>query len=94
MIDPDKTDIAELFSRDPLGFTKENGEVRAIVTKLRTMRGQFNLGAMKAGNLKPKAPTKAAKAVAGVQLKGVSLNLQALLNKGASPQPKEEPKDE
>lgn len=71
------TDIQNLFSSDPLGFTKEAGEVRRIVERLRESRGQYSLGAQKAGSMK--APTgKAAKAAAGLNLK---LNLSSLLKK-------------
>ena len=71
------TDIHELFSRDPLTFTKEGGEIRAIVERFRAARGQFNLGSMKAGSTK-KPTTAKQKAVASL---GLSLNLQALLEK-------------
>lgn len=73
------TDIQELFSRDPLHFTKEAGEVKQIVAKLRESRGQFALGAQKAGVMKaPKSAT--GKAVASLVGSGLSLGLQALLN--------------
>lgn len=72
------TDIAELFSRDPLTYTKEGGEVRAIVEHMRKSRHQFNLGSMNAG--RTKAPTSAkGKAVASLAASGLSLNLKALL---------------
>lgn len=74
------TDIAELFSRDPLTFNKETKEeVRAIVTKLRESRSQYNLGSMKAGSMKAPA-TKTAKAAASIG-GGLKLDLSKLLNK-------------
>lgn len=72
------TDIAELFSRDPLTYTKEGGEVAAIVKKMRESRGQFNLGSQKAGVTKAPKTAKG-KAVASLASTGLSLNLQALL---------------
>lgn len=72
------TDINELFARDPLTFTKEGGEIRTIVEKLRESRAQFKLGAQKAGSMKaPK--TASGKAAASLASSGLSLNLQALL---------------
>lgn len=72
------TDIAELMQRDPLSFTKDDPEFRAVVEKLRVSRGQFSLGSMKAGVVK--APKSAnAKAVASLSGSGLSLNLQSLL---------------
>lgn len=71
------TDIAELMSRNPLEYSKDRSEVKAIVAKLREMRGQFNLGAIK--STKPAAKprtTKASAALAGTNLK---LNLSSLL---------------
>jgi hypothetical protein len=47
------TDLADLFSRDPLSFTKEGGEVRLIIEAMRAKRAQFNLGNIKAGSTKP-----------------------------------------
>jgi hypothetical protein len=82
------TDIAELMGSDPLGFTKEAGEVKELVEKLRGSRSQFNLNGMKAAAPK-KAVSAKAKAVAGLNLSGgLSLNLESLLNRGASPQKK------
>lgn len=75
------SDLTELFSRDPLSFTKEGEEVKKIVTRLREARGQFDLGSQKAGNLKAPKSAKG-KAVASLAGSGLSLNLQALLNKG------------
>lgn len=51
---PPQTDIAELFSRDPLSHSKQ--DVNAIIAKFREMRGQYNLGAAMAGSTKPKSP--------------------------------------
>lgn len=82
------TDLAELFARDPLTFTKEGGEVAAIVARLRESRGQFALGNQKAGSMKPAKPSKTAAKLTGVKL---NINLESLLNKGALPQKKEEP---
>lgn len=47
------TDLAELFSRDPLTYTKEGGELRSIIAAFRERRAQFNTGNMKAGSTKP-----------------------------------------
>lgn len=47
------TDIAELFQRDPLSYTKEGGELRAIIAEMRSKRHQFNAGNVKAGSTKP-----------------------------------------
>lgn len=47
------TDINELFQRDPLTYSKSEGEVKAIVEYFRSRRAQFNLGNLKAGNTKP-----------------------------------------
>ncbi len=66
------TDLAELFARDPLSLTKE--DVSSVVTEYRARRGQFTLGAMKAG--KVAKPTKKAAAVSGLDLK---LDLSAVL---------------
>lgn len=46
-------DIAELFRRDPLSYTKDGGELEAIIQRMREARGQFNLGNAKAGSTKP-----------------------------------------
>jgi hypothetical protein len=46
------SDIAELFARDPMSLTHD--EIEQIVIKLRSMRGQFNLGIKAAGSTKPK----------------------------------------
>lgn len=46
------TDIAELFSRDPLELSTQ--DIDQIIARLRTQRSQFNLGNAMAGNMKPK----------------------------------------
>lgn len=51
-LDLPQTDIAELFSRDPLGHTDK--DIDMLVTHLRSARAQFNLGNAKAGSMKPK----------------------------------------
>lgn len=70
------TDLQQLFSQDPLTYTKEGDEVAKIVAKFRESRGQFSLGAMKAG--KTTAP-KTATGKAAASLSGLSLNLQSLI---------------
>lgn len=47
------TDLAQLFSQDPLTYTKEGGELRAIIEEMRKKRHQFNAGNAKAGSTKP-----------------------------------------
>lgn len=56
------SDLAELFSRDPLTFTKEGGELRQIIEAMRAKRGQFLLGNAKAGSMKPTKVSEKAKA--------------------------------
>lgn len=57
------SDIAELFSRDPLSLTNE--DLNEIVTHFRKCRAQFNLGVTNAGSTKPKSEkAKAADALA------------------------------
>jgi hypothetical protein len=46
------TDINELFDRDPLSFTKETGEVAAIIAYLREARTKYNQGSKQAGSEK------------------------------------------
>lgn len=46
------TDLAELYARDPLQYTK--ADITEIVTSLRAQRAQYTLGNMKAGSAKPK----------------------------------------
>lgn len=45
------SDIAELFARDPLSLS--DVDLTLIITKMRESRGQFNLGNVKAGSMKP-----------------------------------------
>lgn len=66
------SDLAELFSRDPLEYTKEGGELRQIIEAMRAKRGQFNLGNAKAGKVTGKQSEKA-KAVEGLNLGGLDL---------------------
>lgn len=74
------TDLNELFSRDPLKYTKD--DISVIIAKMRESRAQFNLGNMKAGTMKAKAPaapkTAAGKAAASLNLK---LDLSSLVKK-------------
>lgn len=46
------TDLAELFSRDPLKLT--DADIRTIVEEMRKSRHAFNAGNAKAGSTKPK----------------------------------------
>jgi len=46
------TDLAELFSRDPLKLTDDN--IRSIIEEMRKSRHAFNAGNAKAGSTKPK----------------------------------------
>lgn len=46
------TDLAELFSRDPLSLTDDN--IRSIIEEMRKSRHAFNAGNAKAGSTKPK----------------------------------------
>lgn len=69
------SDLAEIFSRDPLSYTKDGGELRTIIEEMRKKRGQFLLGNAKAGSMKP-AKGKAAevaKALEGIEYKGLDL---------------------
>ena len=43
------SDMLEIFSRDPLSYTKEGGELRIIIEEMRKKRAQFNLGNISAG---------------------------------------------
>lgn len=54
------SDMLEIFSRDPLSYTKEGGELRIIIEEMRKKRAQFNLGNISAGTTKP--PTEKQKA--------------------------------
>lgn len=66
------SDLAELFARDPLSYTKSGRELEIIIEEMRKKRGQFNLGNAKAG--KVTAPTsEKAKAVAGLDIGGLDL---------------------
>ena len=71
------SDLAELFARDPLSYTKDGGELRTIVEAMRAKRGQFLLGNAKAGSMKPtKVSEKAAaaqEALKGVDIGGLDL---------------------
>ena len=70
------TDLAELFSRDPRKLTRD--DLTALITKMRESRGQFNLGNMKAGSMKPKTEKqKQAAELAGA----LKLDLSALVKK-------------
>lgn len=51
------SDIAELFSRDPLDLTDQ--DLDQIIAKLRASRAAFNSGEKGAGNMKKIAPKKA-----------------------------------
>lgn len=63
--------IAEFFSRDPLGLTKD--EVRKeIVQYFRERRAQFNLGAQQAGSTK-KISAKTKEIVDNVKIEGLDL---------------------
>lgn len=55
------SDLQEILSRDPRGFTKDGPEVKAIIEILRASRHQYNLGNAKAGSTKPKAKSEAGK---------------------------------
>jgi len=68
------SDLAELFARNPLKYTKDSNEMKTLVAKLRESRSQFNLGAMKAGSMKPQ--TEKQKAIGGLDIK---LDLGGLL---------------
>lgn len=71
------SDLLELFSRDPLSYTKEGGEVTEIIRQFREKRASFNLGNLSAGRAASK-PTKESKAVAAT---GLTLDLSHLLKK-------------
>jgi len=45
------TDLAELFTRDPLQLTNDN--IRSIIEEMRKSRHAFNAGNPKAGSTKP-----------------------------------------
>lgn len=76
------SDLLELFSRDPLTFTKEGGEIRDMISQFREKRSAFNLGNLAAGRTKAAAGTvKESAAAAAVKASGLSLNLGGLLKK-------------
>lgn len=50
---PDPT-LTELMERDPLSLNDK--DIALIISEYRTKRSQFNLGDMKAGSTKSKAP--------------------------------------
>lgn len=66
------SDLAELFSRDPLTYNKDGGELRQIIEAMRAKRGQFLLGNAKAGSMKASKPSEKASAVADA-LKGADI---------------------
>lgn len=49
------SDLLELFSRDPLKYTKE--DIKQIISFYREKRKQFNAGGILAGKVRP-APAK------------------------------------
>lgn len=53
------SDLLEIFSRDPLSYTTDGGELKTIIEEMRKRRGQFNLGNVKAGNMKAPSPKQA-----------------------------------
>lgn len=55
------SDLLEIFSRDPLSYTTDGGELKTIIEEMRKRRGQFNMGNIKAGNMK--APTEKQKQI-------------------------------
>ena len=55
------TDLQEIMSRDPRGFTKNGPELKAIVEALRAARHQYTLGNQRAGTMKVKPKTEAGK---------------------------------
>jgi hypothetical protein len=65
------SDIAELFSRDPLNLTKEN--IDEIIKYYREKRALFNLGDKTAGNTKKMKAEPKIKASAEELLKGLGL---------------------
>lgn len=67
------SDLADLFSRDPLSYTKEGGEVDKIIEALRSQRHLFKLGNMSAGSAKPKKKTATAAAAEKLSLDDITL---------------------
>lgn len=47
------SDLQAIFAEDPLSYTTDGGQLRTIIEEMRKRRGQFNMGNLKAGNLKP-----------------------------------------
>lgn len=79
------TDLAELFARDPLTYTKgasgqtwDGPEITQIIAKYRESRAQYALGNQTAGKAPAKPKTAAAKAAAGLSL---NIDLSALKKK-------------
>lgn len=66
------SDLAELFARDPLSYTKDGKELETIIEEMRKKRGQFNLGNAKAGKVTGPTSEKA-KAVSKLDLGGLDL---------------------
>lgn len=64
------TDLAELFSRDPLGLSTD--DIRSIIEEMRKSRHAFNAGNAKAGSTKPL--TEKAKQIASLAEK-MNINL-------------------
>lgn len=64
------TDIAELFSRDPLSYS--DADLDLIISEMRKSRAAFNLGNMTAGKTKPK--TEKQKTVESM-LKGLDIEI-------------------
>lgn len=61
------SDLQTLFSTDPLTYTKEKGELAAIVSEMRANRKRFLMGNVKAGSTKPQ--TEKQKVVASLTSK-------------------------
>lgn len=47
------SDLQSIFAEDPLSYTTDGGQLKTIIEEMRKRRGQFNMGNLKAGNLKP-----------------------------------------
>ncbi len=65
------SDIATIFQRDPLLYTKEAGEVEQIIAKQREMRHTFNTTGMAQKKATPKQKESAD--AAGLSLKDLKL---------------------
>lgn len=59
-------DITVLFQKDPLELT--DIDLDLLISKMRQARGQFNLGAMKAGSTKPPTEKQSATATLAKKL--------------------------